>query len=231
MHGHHHDLNIPACDVIVCSGDISMSGGKNEVIDFFAWFMGLTQCEYKILVAGNHDLSFDPLRGGNGGTKPEWLRELIVHFETSNPGLNPYLENDSCEIKGVKFWGSPTSSWFHGDTWAFNVREKQAEDLYSTIPEGIDVLITHGPSLGCGDWCDNVSGPVGDKVLAHHIRRVKPLLHLFGHIHEAYGHEESVDSHHFNGSNCTIQYRIGNKPWLIDADFDNKEVEVLNERV
>jgi hypothetical protein len=61
---------------------------------------------------------------------------------------------------------------------------------------------------------------------------VKPLIHLFGHIHESYGYQAtSFGTTFFNGSNCTLQYRIGNKPWLIDADFDNKEVEVLNERV
>lgn len=231
-HGHHRDLNIPKCDVLVHSGDFSMIGGKKEVEDFFEWVVSLSQCKYKCIVAGNHDLSFDPLRGGNMGTKPEWLSDLLFEFTAKLDNGNYYLENNSCEIEGVKFWGSPTSSWFHGDRWAFNVREPEAHKLYSTIPLGVDVLITHGPAYTYGDWCVNCACYVGDHALEYHVKRVKPLIHLFGHIHESYGYQKtSFGTTFFNGCNCNLRYSIENKPWLIDADFDNKEVEVLNERV
>lgn len=216
-----------------------MLGQRNEVERFFKWFGRQSQATYKIFCAGNHDLSFDPQRGGNSGEKPDWLLDLLDEFEAPSylgdkeyPSNNYYLENTSCEIWGVKFWGSPTSSWFHGDRWAFNVREPEAEALYSTIPEGTDVLITHGPAFAYGDWCLNCACYVGDHVLTKHVKRVKPLLHLFGHIHESYGYyPTSWDTYFFNGCNCALDYRIHNEPWLIEADFDEKEIKVLNERV
>lgn len=231
-HGHHRDLIIPECDVLIHSGDLSMMGERKTVEDFFEWMNSLNQCKYKCFVAGNHDVTFDPQRGGNDGAKPGWLISLINKFtEHHNSYNNFYLENTACEIEGIKFWGSPTSAWFHGQNWAFNVREPEAEALYSTIPLGTDVLITHGPAFTYGDWCINCACYVGDHKLNYHVQRVKPLLHLFGHIHESYGHQGSpFGTTFFNGCNCTLQYQVGNKPWLIDADFENKEVEVLNER-
>jgi Icc-related predicted phosphoesterase len=232
-HGKHKKLVIPECDVLICSGDISMLGQKHEVESFLAWFKRQVMATYKILVVGNHDLTFDIHRGGNNGIhKPEWLIDMLwdFAFEGDIKSIrNFYLENSSCEIEGVKFWGSPTSAWFHGDYWAFNVREPEAEDLYSTIPLGTDVVITHGPSFGFGDWCINVMHGVGSSTLGHHIRRVKPLLHLFGHIHESYGYERAAfGTYFFNGCNCDLDYEIHNEPWLIDVDFDEKEVTVLN---
>lgn len=224
-HNLHKELKIPECDVLVCSGDFSMMGYKHEVESFFRWFKMQANATWKILVAGNHDLSFDPQRGGNSGSKPEWLISLIEQAKKYNI---IYLENESYEIEGVKFWGSPTSAWFHGDHWAFNVREKEAEELYSQIPYKTDVVITHGPAYTYGDWCINCACYVGDHVLARHIKRVKPLLHLFGHIHESYGMSHSTDTYHVNGSNCDLSYQIGNKPVLLDVNFDEKEVELIN---
>jgi hypothetical protein len=50
------------------------------------------------------------------------------------------------------------------------------------IPDGTDVLITHGPPVGIGDRSDDaVRAGCADLLVA--VSRVKPLLHLFGHIH------------------------------------------------
>ena len=55
------------------------------------------------------------------------------------------------------------------------------------IPNNIDILITHGPPKGilgtCSDGFD-----AGCSDLSYEIwNRVKPKVHLFGHIHEGYG--------------------------------------------
>jgi Icc-related predicted phosphoesterase len=228
LHGKHSKVQIPECDVLICSGDISMMGQRQELETFFRWLRLQANATWKILVAGNHDLTFDPQRGGNSGDKPDWLKELLSQAEKYNI---VYLENESCEIENVKFWGSPASAWFHGDRWAFNVKPEDSEKLYSTIPLGTDVVITHGPAYTYGDWCQNVNGPVGDNKLAYHIKRVKPLLHFFGHIHESYGWGYGANgTYFFNGCNCGLDYEIHNEPWLIDADFDEKEVEILNKK-
>lgn len=226
-HGKHKQLEIPECDVLICSGDISMMGYKHEVESFMQWIGRQSNATFKLFIAGNHDLTFDPQRGGNTGTKPDWLLDLLHEKQVYNNVF--YLENQSFEIEGVKFWSSPTSAWFHGEHWAFNVRQPEADALYSTIPLGTDIVITHGPAYLYGDWCLNCACYVGDHTLDYHVRRVKPLLHFFGHIHESYGHGKTPHgTHWFNGCNCGLDYEIHNEPWLMDVDFDNKTVEILN---
>lgn len=48
---------------------------------------------------------------------------------------------------------SPRQPWFYG--WGFNLPRGQALlEKWNLIPEGVDILITHGPPLGkvCGLW-------------------------------------------------------------------------------
>lgn len=204
-----------------------MRGERDAVEDFMHWIGRQVQATFKIFTVGNHDLTFDPQRGGNVGDKPEWLKD-ILHQERVYRNVF-YLENGIMDVAGVKIWASPTSAWFRGDRWAFNLREKEAEELYSTIPQGVDILVTHGPAYTYGDWAMNCACYVGDHALLKHVKRVKPLLHLFGHIHESYGYSYNMDTHFFNGCNCTLQYEIGNEPWLIEADFDEREIKILNQ--
>jgi Icc-related predicted phosphoesterase len=45
------------------------------------------------------------------------------------------------------------------------------------------VLVTHGPPRGIGDWLGE-DGREGCEELLAAVRRVRPLLHVFGHIHQ-----------------------------------------------
>ena len=58
------------------------------------------------------------------------------------------------------------------------------------IPDypNIDIVMTHTPPLGHLDQVKN-GGYLGCRSLQRAIARVKPRLHCFGHIHEAYGAE------------------------------------------
>jgi len=47
--------------------------------------------------------------------------------------------------------------------------------------------MTHGPPKGILDWCPG--GSVGCENLLQALRRVKPIMHCFGHIHEGSGIE------------------------------------------
>ena len=50
------------------------------------------------------------------------------------------------------------------------------------IPEDTDIVITHGPPYGILDKIYNGQS-VGCKILLNVIERVKPKVHIFGHIH------------------------------------------------
>lgn len=54
-HGKHKLLSdLPKADIIVHSGDVSMTGTEEEIIDFLNWFLDLPY-KYKVFVPGNHD--------------------------------------------------------------------------------------------------------------------------------------------------------------------------------
>jgi hypothetical protein len=59
--------------------------------------------------------------------------------------------------------------------WAFNLkRGEECDAVWRKIPEGIDVLVTHGPPLGYGDLCSS-GFRAGCYDLLRHIKlRVKP---------------------------------------------------------
>ena len=53
-HGVHRRVNLPAGDVLVHSGDLTLDGEGPVTLDFVDWFSE-QPFEHKIFVAGNHD--------------------------------------------------------------------------------------------------------------------------------------------------------------------------------
>ena len=57
---------------------------------------------------------------------------------------------------------------------------------YAQIPEDTDVLITHSPAYGILDFDDdNIN--FGSEALLYVVSKIKPRIHLFGHIHKRHG--------------------------------------------
>lgn len=54
------------------------------------------------------------------------------------------------------------------------------------IPEGIDIVMTHGPPYGILDLAQRKT-PVGCQDLLDRLEIIKPKYHLFGHLHESRG--------------------------------------------
>ncbi len=52
------------------------------------------------------------------------------------------------------------------------------------IPEGTDILVTHTPPVGFGDLCCTGVRAGCVELLNTVQQRVRPLYHLYGHIHE-----------------------------------------------
>lgn len=69
--------------------------------------------------------------------------------------------------------------------WAYNVtRGEPMLEKWNMIPDNTDILITHGPALGYGDLCSSQLRAGCSELLSTIQQRVKPLVHVFGHIHE-----------------------------------------------
>jgi len=197
-HGLHQQIVLPKADMIVHAGDISSRGLLHEVSAFLDWF-SLLPHQYKVFIGGNHDFLLE--------NEPDLFKQLI-------PKSIIYLENEATEIEGIKIWGSPATPWFHN--WAFNyARGAEIQKIWIRIPPEVDILLTHGPAYGFGDTLYNQQ-PAGCKNLLESIQKTKPVYHVFGHIHEAYGVFKNEHTTFINASCVDIKYQVVNKPITID---------------
>ena len=185
-HGCHDELDVPEGDVFIHAGDFTNIGRPDEVEDFNEWLAELPH-RHKLIIAGNHDFLFEQ--------EPDYARSLLTDCT--------YLQDTSVTLEGVRFYGSPYTPRFHD--WAFNLDPGHAlRDVWAKIPKGTDVLITHGPPFGI---CDkNSEGEfAGCRDLTDAIAKLRPRLHVFGHIHEGYG----VQSHHALGTTFVNACALG----------------------
>jgi Icc-related predicted phosphoesterase len=167
-HNEHARLVVPDGDVLIHAGDLTGRGTLPELEQVADWLRAQPHA-HKVVIAGNHDFALQ--------RNPVTARALFH-------GLT-FLEDGEATLAGLRIWGSPWQPWFHD--WAFNARRgKEIDAKWKLIPEGLDVLVTHGPPAGFGDRCFDGEA-VGCADLLRHLGRVKPRLHLFGHIHEDRG--------------------------------------------
>ena len=99
---------------------------------------------------------------------------------------------------------------------AFNLpRGRPLRKKWKRIPEGIDILVTHGPPAGILDR--TFAGiHVGCADLLAATRRVRPTLHVFGHIHKSYGSTKISGTTFVNAAICNEESLPSNKPVVID---------------
>ena len=194
-HGKHQHLDLPKGDMIIHAGDVSVQGLKEQVVDFLDWF-GKLDFQYKIFIAGNHDFYFE--------------KETAEEIEQIIPLDVIYLNDSGITIEGIKIWGSPVQPWFFD--WAFNrQRGDEIAEHWKLIPVDTDILVTHGPAYGVLD--KTVRGEaVGCEALFNFIKKIKPKVHISGHIHEAYGGVEKFGTYFINASVLDVKYRMANLP-------------------
>lgn len=196
-HTMHDKVSVPDGDVLCHAGDLALDGSAREVQQSLDW-LNLQPHSTVIAIAGNHDWAFQ------------------CNADALELGRVLYLENSSCHIDGVDFYGSPVTPEFCD--WAFNVPRGNAIKRYwDAIPEHVDVLLTHGPPRGILDQSrPGKSHPLGCEELLPRIEVLKPKVHAFGHIHGAYGQRESNGTKFFNCSVVNEVYRVVNQPHVVD---------------
>lgn len=188
-HGYHERLQVPVVDMVIFSGDCSNppwpDASEPEVRRFLEWFYELP-IQYKIFVAGNHDAAVE--------------KGLVSRSDFEEAGII-YLHNESVEIEGLKIWGSPFSPTF-GNGWAYNMDRDKLPELWATIPDDTDIIISHGPPQGYRDmakrftrtfrgWIEDGEEACGCLALTERVHQIKPKLVCFGHIHNNDGFENA----------------------------------------
>lgn len=196
-HGLHSQVEVPAGDLLLHGGDLTRRGGLEELAEAADWLRSLPHPD-KVLIGGNHDFCLEQ--------QPEKARQLLH-------GLH-YLEDEFCHCQGLKIYGSPWQPWFHD--WAFNLRRgEQLRKVWAKIPSDADIVVTHGPPQGILDRCFD-GRQVGCQDLRERLEAVRPRLHVFGHIHEAYGQQEVGNTLYVNASSCTLDYRTEQPPIVVE---------------
>eukprot|EP01060_Flectonema_neradi_P011945 TRINITY_DN1888_c0_g1_i1.p1 TRINITY_DN1888_c0_g1~~TRINITY_DN1888_c0_g1_i1.p1 ORF type:complete len:294 (+),score=46.03 TRINITY_DN1888_c0_g1_i1:42-884(+) len=213
---------VPNGDILVHGGDITNTGELCQLQAFNQW-LGTLPHKHKIVIAGNHDLTLD---------KESYTKGMAFRFAHRTPydveecrktiTNATVLENESCVVEGLNFYGSPYSARFHD--WGFNVdRGEKSKKLWTQIPTETDILLTHGPPLGHGDMNSN-GGSCGCTDLLYEVTtRIKPKLHVFGHIHEAYGVTTNGVTQFVNACTCDLRYKAVHKPLVFDIPITTRD--------
>ncbi|CAD5126008.1 unnamed protein product [Dimorphilus gyrociliatus] len=188
--------NIPDGDIIIHSGDFGQyrSGlSKEEYFSRLNSFFKNLPHKYKIFVGGNHD---SPL--------VDCQRSLITECQ--------YLIDESVTIEGIRIYGSPWNKWrYTSFARAFTIKNIKAK--WELIDQDSDIVVTHQPPFNLLDLasynhyipnflvkllsssrCEICSqyhpgrNHWGSKSLRRILtEKIKPTLHLFGHVHECFG--------------------------------------------
>ncbi|KAI0147578.1 Metallo-dependent phosphatase [Xylariaceae sp. FL1272] len=177
---HNSECPLPDGDILIHAGDLTHSGSLQELQAAINWLRQQPH-PVKIAIAGNHDLLLDPMKDGqNGGASASAARSRIDWGDVL------YLQDSSATItcpngRRLNIYGSPKSRR-HGN-WAFQYSRE--EDVWAhSVPDNTDILVTHGPPRAHLDLTN-----LGCNNLLRELWRVHPSLHVFGHVHEGYGHE------------------------------------------
>lgn len=220
---------LPEGDVLIHAGDCTNVGKEKEIEDFVHWFQNLKGFDTKIFIAGNHDFGFENYNGIRHNGDAPWLHHLLNEENLSQSDV-VYLHDSEFIIESpefsrpIKFYGSPWQPEFYD--WAFNLPRNgsELEKKWSQIPDETDVLITHCPPHTKRDFIPN-NLQVGCELLMFRVEQLKPLVHVFGHIHNAHGAQYNEDTIFVNAAICTERYVPSNKPIIIDLnEVDGKMI-------
>lgn len=216
LHGSYPSLE--GGDLLIVAGDLTANDTYNDWIVCDQWIRS-QKYKYKkvVVIAGNHDSYLY-----DGFDNPFFLP--FSDYEPDSRDQIPfatYLCDSGTEFEGLKIWGSPWTLYFEGmypDCCAFTLMtEEELAEKFALIPDDTDILITHSPPAGILDQTER-KYRVGSKALRCELLRIKPQLHVFGHIHEAYGQDREEWGNadgatiYVNASHVNKNYKPVNKP-------------------
>lgn len=220
-------MNLPEiepCDVLliagdVCNGFVQSDVGMMEhwlVTDFSDW-LDSVPAKAVFFTPGNHDFPF--MQPERAWPNLRWKvlidRGAIIVDEHGNE---------------FKIYGSPWQREHGG--WAFNLPEEQMANVWKRVPNDVDILLTHTPPKGIGDFMGRGEHHYGCDALASKIEEVKPKLVVCGHIHPGYGeYQQNYGTLVVNASHVNGRREPKNKPirvdyWLLPLAISSVEEEV-----
>lgn len=222
-HEKHEQVRIAPTDLLLFCGDMTMDGDIQKLREFTQW-MSWQECQAAAMIPGNHDRTLEP-KPFPFGDHDELLERIrdTAHDAVANTSIE-YLEHSETTLLGLRIFGSPWTPIFNSDYWRFHYHRLMAETLWREIPEGLDILLTHGPLNGILDrTLENTHA--GCEYLYRRVRvnmKNPPRVHCCGHIHEGYGVKEIGDSGRkttfLNASILDRFYKVSHRPIVWDTE-------------
>jgi predicted phosphodiesterase len=210
--------DLPGGDLIIHAGALSSMGYQEEHKWFFEWYKKLPY-DHKVFIAGNHDWGFQD-------NSNETSLQLKNYPEIDYLQDAMYVLGDDY-TSAVKIYGTPWQPRFHD--WAFNAdRGEDIKQHWDKIPtNGVDILVTHGPAWGFLDKVHGQGLHLGCEDLAEAIARVKPKIHVCGHIHTGHGYYFNGETHFFNAAVLDERYAYTQDPFTFEWNPETNEIEFL----
>lgn len=210
-HNEHLGLRVPDVDLVIHCGDESTHGNawlnEPEAWRFFDWFDALDIPE-KVFVPGNHSTA---------------VAQGFIRAE-DYPTVQ-FLIHEGIDCGGLKIFGSPFTPRFHD--WAYMKKRGQLDLVWQTVPDDVDILITHGPPKGILDLTRDLDSKVlvqvGCAALRRHVdERIQPRIHAFGHLHDEtgisnYGRFTRGATQFINCSCCDLAGKLKNHGLVVEV--------------
>lgn len=208
---HNTRPEVPPGDVLIHAGDLTENGSFDEMQKELRWLSSQPH-RYKILVAGNHDVLLDDQflqkyperRYGSLETKEDLDWGSVIHLQDSSVVLEfprlvdnitepemaePRQQKSPC-VRRLLIYGSPCTPQYGISAFQYGPDPDFWAERLASLGTTPNVLVTHGPPKFHLDARD--FHRAGCPYLAQEVARIRPRLHVFGHIHASYGREDAV---------------------------------------
>jgi hypothetical protein len=222
--------DVPEGDILVHAGDMTSGGSVKEIQRQVDWLASLPHKEI-VVISGNHDTYLDPrtrpsLSEEERRGSIDWKRvHYLQHRRLSLPiTVEPSSsQSESARLlsgprqRRVNIYGAPQIPAC-GPMSIHAFQYERGQDAWSeTVPEDTDILVTHTPPKFHMDL--SLPNGMGCEHLMAEVKRVKPALHVFGHVHWGAGQEvvwwDGCHDAYQDGMNVRSKWFFGIlNPWL-----------------
>ena len=165
------------------------------------------QVNCRLVIAGNHDAACRDLGA-------ERVRDILSNAT--------YLQDEPCSLEcGLFVYASPRSvrESARSTNTAFqpSLRTDIPAAAAEQIPDGIDLLVTHGPPAGVMD------GGFGSETVMARVGVVCPTAHVFGHVHSQFGIQTKGPTTFANCASVDSLYAVTHPVVVLDIPAKAKK--------
>lgn len=181
-----HDFtpDLPFGVVLIHAGDLTKDGTPADIQAQIDWLDALPHT-HKVVIAGNHDYYLDSRAYAN-------LPDPKSHARLDWKSIK-YLQHDSTTLslphteRTLTIYGAPQIPACGPGFFAFQYPADELHDAWSdTVPMNTDLLVTHTPPKY---HLDLAPRHLGCHYLLKETWRIKPRMHIYGHVHAGVGTE------------------------------------------